>query len=130
MERKYPQAIAYGFDEIYPSGITLKFLLDAKDQKLPHGWKIYPVSSSQVSNYKKVFFFFQHTVLLQLEFKLVDKFVSREVPEPPACVVNVYAEDRSDTEEIFHYPVPLVGVNKPEKTFIHLSLRINPIAGT
>ena len=78
------------------------------------------------------FIFFEHeyTVVLQLEFKLIDKFVSHEVPDPPACVVHVYAKDSSDTEEIFHYPVPLVGVNKPEKTFIHLSLRINPIAGT
>ena len=74
--------------------------------------------------------FIEYTVVLQLEFKLIDKFVSREVPDPPACVVHVYAKDSSDTEEIFHYPVPLVGVNKPEKTFIHLSLRINPIAGT
>ena len=68
---------------------------------------------------------------MQLKFKLIDKFVSPEVPEPPAYVVNVYAEESSETEEIFHYPVPLICVNKPEKTlFIHLSLRINPIAGT
>ena len=39
MERNYPQAIAYSYDEILPSGITLKFLLDDKDEndKLPQG---------------------------------------------------------------------------------------------
>ena len=55
MEKKYPQAIAYSFDEVLPSGITLKFLVDAKDQKLPQGWEIYRVSSSQVSDYRKIY---------------------------------------------------------------------------
>ena len=43
--------------------------------------------------------------------------------------MKVYARHGPDTEEIFHYPVPLAGVTKPEKITIHLSLRSNPVAG-
>ena len=52
------------------------------------------------------------------------------MPEPPSCTVKVYAKDSPDTEEIFHYLVPLKGVNNPEKITIHLSLRSSPVAGT
>ena len=33
-----------------------------------------------------------------------------------------------DTEEVFHYPVPLDGVDKPQQIFIYLSLKINNIS--
>lgn len=56
MERKYPQAIAYSYDEILPSGTTLKFLLDDEDEnhELPQGWEKYLVSDSQVRDYKMI----------------------------------------------------------------------------
>ena len=66
---------------------------------------------------------------MQLEFNLIDKYPSPEVPDPPACVIKVYAQDSPNTEEIFHYPVLLDGVNKPKIMFIHLSLKINSVAG-
>lgn len=66
---------------------------------------------------------------MQLEFNLIDKYPSPEVPDPPACVIKVYAEDSPNTEDIFHYPVLLNGVKKPKKMFIHLSLRSNLAAG-
>ena len=57
MERKYPQAIAYSFDEVLPrpSETALKFLLNDKDEKCPKGWKIFPVSDSQVRDYKIIY---------------------------------------------------------------------------
>ena len=45
------------------------------------------------------------------------------MPEPPSCSMIIKAKNDPDTAEVFHYPVPLHGVNKPEQIFIHLSLR-------
>ena len=62
-------------------------------------------------------------------YNFIDKFPSYELPEPPSCLLRVYARDSPDTQEIFHYPVPLKGVATPEKISIHLSLKSNLVAG-
>ena len=79
-----------------------------------------------VSDYKDVTIY----VLLQFEYGFIDKFPSDELPEPPSCLLRVYAEDSPETEKFFHYLVPLEGVTKPEKIFIHLSLRSSLVAGS
>ena len=63
-------------------------------------------------------------------YEFIDQFSSDELPEPPSCFLRVYAKDSPDTEETFHYPVPLKGVTTPEKIFIHLSLRSSLVAGS
>ena len=44
----------------------------------------------------------------------------------------IKAKSDADTEEVFHYPVPLDGVDKPQQIFIYLSLKSNSVstAGT
>ena len=52
------------------------------------------------------------------------------MPEPPSCSMIIKAKHDPDTAEVFHYPVPLHGVSKPEQIFIHLSLRgVSPVKG-
>ena len=66
---------------------------------------------------------------LQFEYEFIDKFKSDELPEPPSCLVTIKARSDPDTAEVFHYPVPLHGVDKPEQIFIYLSLRSSQVTG-
>ena len=56
MSRMYPQAIAYGYDEVLPSGTFLKFVLDSNQP--PIGWEIYRTTNSQVCDFQEIVVFY------------------------------------------------------------------------
>lgn len=73
---------------------------------------------------------FTDFLYLKLKYRQIDKFPSDEMPEPPSCIVKVYAKDRSESKEVFHFLVPLEGVVKPPEIVIHLSQKRSPNAGS
>ena len=53
----------------------------------------------------------------------IEKFGSHKHTEPPSCLVDVCANEGTDTAKRLHYKVPLLGVKQPVEIFINLTLR-------
>ena len=58
-----------------------------------------------------------------MKHTFIKNFGSGEYEEPPACYVDVYADQKPDTAEILHYKVPVLGPKWDIDIFINLSLR-------
>ena len=43
--------------------------------------------------------------------------------EPPSCLIDVYADEKSDTAKRLHYKVPVLGMEQCTEIYINLSLR-------
>ena len=53
----------------------------------------------------------------------IEKFGSHKRNEPPSCLIDVYANEGTDTAKRLHYKVPVLGVKKHVEIFINLTLR-------
>ena len=53
----------------------------------------------------------------------IKKFGSHKYNEPPLCLIDVCANEGTDTAKRLHYKVPVLGVKKRVEIFINLTLR-------
>ena len=53
----------------------------------------------------------------------IEKFGSHKHNEPPSCLVDVCANEGTDTANRLHYKVPVLGVERCVEIFINLTLR-------
>ena len=53
----------------------------------------------------------------------IEKFGSHKHNEPPSCLIDVCANEGTDTAKRLHYKVPVLGVKKRVVIFINLTLR-------
>ena len=53
----------------------------------------------------------------------IEKFGSHKHNEPPSCLVDVCANEGTDTAKRLHYKVPVLGVKHCVEIFINLTLR-------
>ena len=58
-----------------------------------------------------------------MKYTDIKMFGSTGHPEPPLCLVDVYADLGPDTVKRLHYKVPVLGVERNFDLFINLSIR-------
>ena len=66
---------------------------------------------------------FSHFSFFQLFYTSIYKFGSTDHPQPPSCLVDVFADQKVNTEEVLYYEVPVLGIEPQYEICIIRSLR-------